>query len=393
MVHLVVVTQRLIGIDKGMKINNLHIAMVALLLAGCSEAEIDNGGQQQKGLMPVLFSAGNSEASVTRATASYMPEDSRFVCSMFFHAGANDDDKDPYYYGEPNPEVNMSTTWLKINNATGNAVYRQKSFGDDSNLSIDTKTGFDNNATCFYWQNRKNHIFLALADYNKLASDDGNTGSLKLFPDINTVDANKQYMLEFNLAQGAKMSEQPDPIRAVVEMKPSGSTQESNRVKLFFEHQFAQVQVNLKSSLDESASVSASQIEKVELLGVSHTGYVAYCINPDGSLPTTSYDKSTLKTTPFKMFENETSVPTGYLKSFECIAFGMLQGIRITWKESKTNVEHTVTYDAITEKELKSGTKYVYNMELRRSLIAQVTAVISAWTIDKNGYSTDGTIQ
>ena len=392
MVHLVVVTQRLIGIDKGMKIKNLYIAIVALLMAGCSEVEIDNGGQQ-KGLMPVLFSAGNTDVALTRASASYMPEDSRFVCSMFFHAGANDDDKDPYYYGEPNPEVNMSTTWLKINNTTGNAVYRQQSFGDDSKLSIDTKTGFDNNATCFYWQNRKTHIFLALADYNKLASDDGNTGSLKLFPDVKTIDANKQYMLEYNLAQGKEMSEQPDPIRAVVEMKPSGSTQESNRVKLFFEHQFAQVQVNLKSSLDESASVSADQIIKVELLGVSHTGYVAYCINPNGSLPTTSYDKSTLKTTHFEMFENKTSVPTGYLKSFECIAFGMLQGIRITWKELDTNVEHTVTYEAITEKELKSGTKYVYNMELRRSLIAQVTAVISAWTIDKNGYSTDGTIQ
>ena len=373
-----------------MKIKNLHIAMVALLMAGCSEVEIDNG-QQQKGLMPVLFSAGNSEASITRATASYMPQDSRFVCSMFFHAGANDTDDSAYYTDAPTSDVNMTTAWLKINNTTGNAVYRKSTF-DETDIELDANE-FDKAATCFYWQNRKNHIFLALADYNKLASDDGNTGSLKLFPDVKAIDANKQYMLEYNLAQGKEMSEQPDPIRAVVEMKPSGSTQESNRVKLFFEHQFAQVQVNLKSSLDESASVSADQIIKVELLGVSHTGYVAYCINPNGSLPTTSYDKSTLKTTPFEMFENKTSVPTGYLKSFECIAFGMLQGIRITWKELDTNVEHTVTYEAITEKELKSGTKYIYNMELRRSLIAQVTAVISAWTIDKNGYSTDGTIQ
>ena len=71
----------------------------------------------------------------------------------------------------------------------------------------------------------------------------------------------------------------------------------------------------------------------------------------------------------------------------------MLQGIRITWKESDTNVEHTVTYEAITEKELKSGTKYVYNMELRRSLIAQVTAEIIPWEMDKTDYQADGTIQ
>ncbi len=381
--------QRLIGIKEGMKIKNLHIAMVALLMAGCSEVEIDNG-QQQKGLMPVLFSAGNSEASVSRATASYMPQDSRFVCSMFFHAGANDTDDSAYYTDAPTSDVNMTTAWLKINNTTGNAVYRKSTF-DETDIELDANE-FDKVATCFYWQNRKNHMFLALTDNNNLTKDTGD-GGLKLYPNAIASDKTEsKYMLEYNLAQGGEMSEQPDPIRAVVEMKPSGSTQESNRVKLFFEHQFAQVQVNLKSSLDESASVSADQIIKVELLGVSHTGYVAYCINPNGSLPTTSYDKSTLKTTPFEMFENKTSIPTGYLKSFECIAFGMLQGIRITWKESDTNVEHTVTYEAITEKELKSGTKYVYNMELRRSLIAQVTAVISPWTTG-NTYSTQGTIQ
>ena len=373
-----------------MKIKNLHIAMVALLMAGCSEAEIDNG-QQQKGLMPVLFSAGNTDVALTRAeSAAYMAENRRFVCSVFFHAGANDKDTDPYYSGEPNPEVNMSTAWLKINNTTGNAVYRQQSFGADDELSLDEKTGFDKAAKCFYWQNRKNHIFLALTDNNQLAADHGlGNNSLKLFPDITTVDANGNYMLEYDLTRGSKMAQQPDPIRAVVEMKPSGSTQESNRVKLFFEHQFSQVHVNLKSSLDASACVSADQIKKVELLGVSSTGYVAYCIKPDGSLPKTSYGSTT---TTLEMFENTTSIPTGYLKSFECIAFGMLQGIRITWRESNSEVDHTVTYEAITEKELKSGTKYVYNMELRRSLIAQVTAVISPWTTG-NTYNTQGTIQ
>ena len=103
--------------------------MVALLMAGCSEAEIDNG-QQQKGLMPVLFSAGNTDIALTRGeSAAYMPKESRFVCSMFFHAGADDKDEDPFYTDQPAEDVNMVTTWLKINNTTGNAVYwkyRQK---------------------------------------------------------------------------------------------------------------------------------------------------------------------------------------------------------------------------------------------------------------------------
>ena len=392
-----------------MKIKNLHIAMVALLMAGCSEAEIDNG-QQQKGLMPVLFSAGNTEASVTRATASYMPKNSRFVCSMFFHAGANDTNESKFYPedGTPTSDVNMTTAWLKINNATGNAVYWNKSFGAAEKTDV---YGFDEAAKCFYWQNRLNHIFLAVADYNKLSSDDGNTGSLKLFPDIQTKKPTKDgaegYMLEYNITTGGDMSAQPDPIQAVVTMKPEGATPEANRVKLFFKHQFSQVQVNIKSSQDESAIVDESLIESVELLGVAETGYVAYCINPDGTVqPTTSapidIDNSKYAATKadnpygssFKMF-TRSAVPTGYLKSFECIAFGTLQGIRITWKESNdaNAVKHVTTYKGVTNKILESGMKYVYNMELRRSVIAKVTAEVTAWTMDQTEYNADGTIE
>ena len=42
---------------------------------------------------------------------------------------------------------------------------------------------------------------------------------------------------------------------------------------------------------------------------------------------------------------------------------------------------------------LKSGTKYIYNMELRRSLIAEVTAKIKPWEMDKASYTADGTIK
>ena len=379
-----------------MKITNLHIAMVALLMAGCSEVEIDNG-QQQKGLMPVLFSAGNTDVALTRGeSAAYMPENSRFVCSMFFHAGANDNNDSKYYLedGTPTSDVNMTTAWLKINNTTGNAVYWNKSFGAAEKTDV---YGFDEAAKCFYWQNRLNHIFLAVADYNKLSSDDGNTGSLKLFPDIQTKKPTKDgaegYMLEYNITTGGNMSAQPDPIQAVVKMKPEGATPEANRVKLFFKHQFSQFQINLKSSQDKSANVNADQIISVELLGVSSKGYVAYCIDANGNVPE-SYGGTANVDDSFALFPSG-SVPTGYLKSFEGIAFGTLHGIRITWKEAGTNgITHEATYKALEGdyKNLKSGRKYIYNFELRRSLIAQISAEITDWEVDKNNYTAKGTI-
>ena len=386
-----------------MKIKNLHIAMVALLMAGCSEAEIDNG-QQQKGLMPVLFSAGNTNVALTRSeSAAYMPENSRFVCSMFFHAGASDTNDSKFT--APVADVNMTTAWLKINNATGNAVYWNQAYSDD-NVTTDTKTGFDVDAKCFYWQNRLNHIFVALTDNNKLTSGTG-TSNLKLFPDVQT-KYKDQYMLEYDLERGSRtsMAEQPDPIRAVETACPSGGTAEANRVKLFFKHQFAQIQVNVKGSADTSAEIEAACIESVELLGVAETGYVPYCINVDGTLSAATFlpiDVNnakyalTLEANPygscFNMFERSTPV-LGYLKSFECIAFGTLQGIRITWKETTATdaVKHVTTFKGVKNLELQSGTKYIYNMELRRSLIADVTAKILPWDMDDTPYSADGTI-
>jgi hypothetical protein len=253
-----------------------------------------------------------------------------------------------------------------------------------------------------------NHIFLALADNNKLSTDDGTeTGTLKLFPDENTQYKN-QYMKAYDLTKGDKtsMAEQPDPILAVVTMSPAGATPETNRVKLFFKHQFSQIQVNLKSSQDGSVTIDDhTLIESVELLGVAETGYVAYCIKPDGTVPATTsapinlddpkYD-ATEKDNPygscFSLFVRET-VP-GYLKSFEGIAFGTLQGIRITWKESNDEnaVKHVATYKGVKNMTLESGKKYIYNIELRRSLIAQVKAEIVSWDIDQTNYEADGTI-
>ena len=387
-----------------MKIKYLHIAMVALLMAGCSEAEIDNG--QQQGRMPVLFSAGNTDAMITRASASasYMPQNSRFVCSMFFHAGANDTNDSEFT--APVLDVNMTTAWLKINNSTGNAVYWNNKYLPAAKTDV---YGFDETAKCFYWQNRLSHIFLALADYHKLSEDDGDTGSLKLYPGI-TTQYNNQYMMAYDLTRGDRtsMKQQPDPIQAVETALPSGATPEANRVKLFFKHQFSQIQVNLKNSQDASVTIDQSLIISVELLGVAETGYVAYCIQPDGIVPATTSASiniddakyaATKKDNPFgssfNMFQCSTTA-TGYLKSFEGIAFGTLEGIRITWKESSdaNAVKHVATFKGLDtqHKNLESGMKYIYNMELRRSLIAQVTAEITPWEIDKTTYEADATI-
>ena len=379
----------------------LYIAF-ALLMASCSETEIEES-QDPVRSMPVLFSAGNTEATVTRATASYMPKNSHFVCSMFFHAGVNDTIGSEF--SAPVADVNMTTAWLKISNSTGNAVYWNKAYSEVVKDSLDVY-GFDVNSKCFYWQNRLNHIFLALTDNHDLDGSISN-GSLKIYPDV-TDKYKDKYMLAYDLTRGEKkaMSEQPDPILALETARPSGGTPEANRVKLFFKHQFAQIQVNLKSSLDASAVIDSAWIERVELLGVAETGYVPYCILSDGTLPAATSlpinvdDKkyqTTIKDNPygssFNMFQRSTPVG-GYLKSFECIAFGTLQGIRITWRETKdtTSEKHVTTFKGVTNLELKSGTKYIYNMELRRSLIADVTAKILPWDMDDTDYSADGTI-
>lgn len=378
---------------------------MALVLAGCTaEQETFDEGLQQIERMPVLFSAGNTEATVTRATASYMPKNSHFVCSMFFHAGVNDTIGSEF--SAPVADVNMTTAWLKISNSTGNAVYWNKEYSEVVKDSLDVY-GFDVNSKCFYWQNRLNHIFLALTDNHDLDGSISN-GSLKIYPDV-TDKYKDKYMLAYDLTRGEKkaMSEQPDPILALETARPSGGTPEANRVKLFFKHQFAQIQVNLKSSLDTSAVIDPAWIERVELLGVAETGYVPYCILSDGTLPAATSlpinvdDKkyqTTIKDNPygssFNMFQRSTPVG-GYLKSFECIAFGTLQGIRITWRESddENAVKHVATYKGVKNLALKSGTKYIYNMELRRSLIAEVTANIKPWEMDKASYTADGTIK
>lgn len=342
-----------------------------LVFVGCTSDD-SVGEQQPKGLMPVLFSAGNTgvKANTRGTSAAYMPADSRFVCAMFFHAGASDTNDSEY--AAPVQEVNMFSDSFSIDGSQGEA-----------------KRGNDK---YFYWQNRLDHVFLALADNNNLTV---------------APQAEVGEQVAFDLTRGDKtaMTQQPDPMLAYEKKSPAGATSEANRVKLFFKHQFAQIQVNLKNAQDSSVAIDPTLIVSVELLGVAETAYVTFGITPAGDSFAASSEpihvddpkySATIKDNPygslFSLFER-TSPVTGYLKSFEGIAFGTLQGIRITWKESAAAVVHKTTFKGVKNLTLESGKKYIYNMELRRSLIAEVTAKITDWETDETKYEADGTIQ
>lgn len=215
------------------------------------------------------------------------------------------------------------------------------------------------------------------------------------------------------------MAEQPDICQALTKMAPLGATQNANRVNLYFKHQFSQVQVNLKSSADLSVVIDKSNIQKVELLGVSDTAYVFTEINEDGEVEKTTYktvdisdytDEQLLNNqygTSFEMFDmydaeaseaENWGYPAGYIKSYNALTFGQLQAIRITWNEEKdgSGVTHVSTYVVSNEdlKNLKSGYKYIWNIELRRGTLAIIRTEIVDWIVPASDleYESDGTI-
>ncbi len=85
--------------------------------------------------------------------------------------------------------------------------------------------------------------------------------------------------------------------------------------------------------------------------------------------------------TSFTMF-NKSEVEENYLKSFECVAFGNLDALRITWHEEGENgISHVITFKISDAKfkELESGKRYIYNLELQRGTLAVVRTVIDDW--------------
>ncbi len=431
-----------------------------LLMTGCTKEEVVVNESQQ-GIIddptgtPVLFTVGNLNQSITtRADIPYMAQGGRFVCTMYYHPGASDTDDSDFDIKHPDSLGTMTTAWLQVNNTVGNSVYRKSDFSTPTN--IDTYD-FDIDATNFYWQNRLTHAFLALADYNILSTNVGSTatgtsaeqGKLKMYPahdkDMVPVPgenataedsatyadllADNRYTNKYDLTKGTKtsISAQPDPILALTVMKPAGATQEANRVRLYFKHQFSLIQVNLKAAADNSTTITTDQIDKVELLGVTEEGYVCCRLNKGGTVGAATYKAVDLESytdeqltdnpwgTSFDMFDMATGVDAdgdelddgyaiGFLKSFNAIAYGYLRAIRISWHESTGDpaVEHVSTYevpittgepDNIPLQELQSGRKYIYNLELRRGTLAVIRTQIVDWEQDEDlVYGTDGTI-
>ncbi|MBQ0045932.1 MAG: fimbrillin family protein [Prevotellaceae bacterium] len=219
---------------------------------------------------------------------------------------------------------------------------------------------------------------------------------------------NKYKAQKFDIARGnyGSINEMPDIVQALKKMKPEGATQEANRVNLKFTHQFSQVQVNVRTSSDLSVVIEKEQIQKVELLGVSDEAYVFTELNKDGNVKATTYksvdiskyDDEQLKRnqygSSFEMFPMA-EPSSGYIKSFNALTFGQLRAIRITWNEEPngTGISHESTYHIADEdlKNLKSGYKYVWNIELRRGTLAIVRTEIVDWSVGKE-YNISGTI-
>lgn len=220
-----------------------------------------------------------------------------------------------------------------------------------------------------------------------------------------------------------KMADQPDILEALtIDQIPTSAIMENNRVNLYFKHQFAQIQVNLKNSADNSVEITADNIKKVELLGVTEKGYVFTSMNPDGTLNTpadyksstfkevvaTDFSDEELETNPygttFNMFNrtltDDEKTISKIVKSYECITYGRLQAIRITWQEDGADgIVHEATY-RVPEKNdqnqslrlLEPGVKYIWNMELRRGTLAVIRTDIIPWELNQVEYNTDGFI-
>lgn len=238
---------------------------------------------------------------------------------------------------------------------------------------------------------------------------------------------------EFDLTRKSSMQsikDQPDICQALTKQIPLGATQANNRVNLYFKHQFSQIQVNVKSSGDQSVNIGADNIRKVELLGVTKKGYVFTEIDEEGKVEPANYESVDVSGftdeqladnpygTAFEMFDmatgkdadgnpkteankdtfHDAGYPIGYIKACNAIAFGQLQAIRITWKEEGTDILHKSTFRVAdtTLKNLKSGCKYIWNIELRRGTLAIIRTEIVDWIVNGEGgaleYNTNGTI-
>lgn len=379
-------------------------AMGLLSLAvACSPIDWQEPSEPTGDLDPVCFATGadalsTKTGSVGATPHPYLPQNARFVCRMYYQGTSGVDAGHTHY----------ETSWLVVNNTKGNSVYRQASFATPTDLD---KYNFDKEATIFNWRNRKEHIFLAITDLNK-ATNTGyvggtDAGTLKMddaHPDATLEEDGVTYKANSYILDTEKYTDQkqqPDIIQAYAKEVPKASDPETNRVSLYFKHCFSCVHVNVKKSADGSVEdLQKVSIKKVELLGVSEEAYVFYEVNAKGEyhapyavpLDLRNYKPEQLEQNPYgtAMPLYETTVTGDYLKAYHALAFGRLHAIRVTWVEngeSTPGVTHVVTRKVDTEgRVLKSATRYVFNLELRRGELAILEPKIQPWEIDDTDY-------
>ena len=378
-----------------------------MMFACCAGDDgLEGKAEALPGGLPVLFSSGAGDASVsTRATVPYMENDGRFVCRMYYQGNVGSE-----YF------TNYTEAWLKVDNNYGNSVYRKKDFSEPTTDDNIDGFGFDRESQIFYWQNRKKHIFIAIADYNKLKTNDGTDNGTLNFKNSEEIEG-KPMVFDLRRKDGMNsISDQQDIIMAHTEMSPDKATPEGNRVKLLFGHCFAKVQVNLKPLADGGLGndLIYDRIDKVELLGVAD---YAYLYNID--VTSSQYNINNVKTEAKKVVANdyldvdisanpyytcietfkapEGAVTPGYVSTHEVITFGQVVAIRVTWHETdsegNTTVTHVVTKKVEKDEErlLPSGQLHIYNLEMRRGTLAIINAEILPWT-DGETYTTDGKI-
>lgn len=167
----------------------LTMSMVlAMGLTACSDDLVTalpnhTGNGDETSREPIMFSAGTTENYVTtRADGKtyYMPDAYRFVCRMYYKPMQNSDEYDITHGTD-------QLAWLQVEGQEGNSLYRTKNYRIPTESQRDEYHN-DKTAPTFYWQNRREHAFLAWTDLNKAgrANYIGGTqaGTLKFDPDV-----------------------------------------------------------------------------------------------------------------------------------------------------------------------------------------------------------------
>ena len=442
---------------------NIYKVVMAMLfgvaLSSCSDdttpaSEVPG---PQNTAMPVLFSAGNAVLNNTRAaTVLYMPNKVRFSAAMYYQESAHYN-LNPWLAYLQVDEKGAGNSKYRQYTFDDPKTGKADNYGNDTEGHIFYWQNRQDHIFIGYIDNYNKAYASAISDeeqnyFPDILSEHDNFDIIE-----NKELVRKQMCKHFDLRNPkdkketekqpgetawTKMSDQYDPLIACEEKHPAGAGSEINRVYLTFKHQFSQIQVNLKGH--ESVNLISGQIDAVELLGVSESADVFPFVdykgavtpespeNPDnlespaneiikydnpqfgtssyirtaeaGKVDLTQYTPEQQEANPygtsFRMF-NADNVSTGYLKTFEAIAYGQLQALRIHWHElddtkaEKHGIDHVVTFvipDAAF-RELKSGMRYVFNLEIRRGTLAVVRAEIDDWVPYETVYYEDGTIE